>query len=121
MKVTVRITKSFRIAAKPLLKKYHSLSKDLLLLEQELIAFPHTGTHLGQDVYKIRLKVTSKGKGKSGGARVISFVETIAIASAGKTSESEYSVALLTIYDKSDVEDISDKELKDLIKNYRAE
>jgi hypothetical protein len=121
VRVTVRITKAFRIAAKPLLKKYHSLSKDLLLLEQELISFPRTGTPLGQDVYKIRLKITSKGKGKSGGARVISLVEAIVIGSAGPNPDSEYTVNLLTIYDKADVDNISDKELKDLIKNYKTE
>ena len=119
MIVTVRITKTFRIAAKPLLKKYHSLSKDLLLLEQELISSPRTGTPLGQDVYKIRLKITSKGKGKSGGARVISFVETIVVNTTGPAKEC--TVNLLTIYDKTDVDNISDKEIKDLIRNYRTE
>ena len=69
MKVTVNITKAFASAAKPLLKKYHSLSKDLFTLENELMLTPKLGTPLGQDAYKIRLKITSKGKGKSGGAR----------------------------------------------------
>lgn len=71
MKVTIRITKSFKIAVKPLLKKYHSLSGDLLQLEKELIKTPRSGTPLGHDVFKIRLKITRKGKGKSGVARVI--------------------------------------------------
>lgn len=120
MKVTVNITKSFRSAAKPLFKKYHSLSKDLLNLEKELMATPRLGTSLGQDTYKIRLKITSKGKGKSGGARVISFVETIVLGVAEKISDEEVTVNLLTIYDKADVDNISDKELKELIKNARA-
>ena len=63
MKVTVKITRSFKTAVKPLLKKYHSLSKDLLNLEKELVKTPRLGTPLGKDTYKIRLKVTSKGKG----------------------------------------------------------
>ena len=120
MKVTVNITKSFSSAAKPLLKKYHSLSKDLLKLEKELIETPRLGTSLGQDTYKIRLKISSKGKGKSGGARVISFVETIVIAVAEKISDEEVIVNLLTVYDKADVDNISDKELKELIKNVKA-
>ena len=120
MKVTVNITKSFSSAAKPLLKKYHSLSKDLLNLEKELIATPRLGTSLGQDAYKIRLKISSKGKGKSGGARVISFVETIVIGIAEKISDEEVIVNLLTIYDKAEVDNISDKELKELIKNLKA-
>ena len=117
MKVTVKITRSFTSAAKPLLKKYKSLSKDLLDLEKELKTTPRLGTPLGKDVYKIRLKISSKGKGKSGGARVISLVETIVIGITEKLSQEDVMVNLLTIYDKSDVENISDRELKELIKN----
>lgn len=71
MKVTVRITINFKSEAKPLLKKYKSLTNDLLNLEKELVENPRLGTPLGKDAYKIRLKITSKNKGKSGGARVI--------------------------------------------------
>jgi mRNA-degrading endonuclease RelE of RelBE toxin-antitoxin system len=60
--VTVRITKSFRTAAKPLLKKYPSLSDDLLKLEKELLQNPKQGIALGHNAYKIRLKISSKGK-----------------------------------------------------------
>ena len=119
MKVTVRITKSFKAAAKPLLKKYQSLSKDLSLLEKELINTPRLGTPLGKDLYKIRLNITSKGKGKSGGARVISLLETTLIGYAEIVSEKEITVNLITIYDKGDVDTISDKELKDLIENFK--
>lgn len=79
MKVTVRITNNFKSEAKPLLKKYKSLSNDLLKLEKDLIANPRLGTPLGQDAYKIRLKISSKNKGKSGGARVISLVDPILV------------------------------------------
>ena len=120
MKVTVKITKSFSSAAKPLLKKYHSLSKDLFNLEKELIVTPRLGTSLGQDAYKIRLKISSKGKGKSGGARVISFVETTLISITEKISDEEITVNLITIYDKANVDNISDKELKELIKNIKT-
>jgi mRNA-degrading endonuclease RelE of RelBE toxin-antitoxin system len=74
--VTVRITKIFKTAIKPLLKKYPSLSKDLSRLETELLADPKLGTPLGYNTYKIRLKISSKGRGKSGSARVISLIET---------------------------------------------
>lgn len=119
MRVIVKITRSFSSAAKPLLKKYHSLSDDLLNLEKALKGTPRLGTSLGHDVYKIRLKISSKGKGKSGGARVISSVESIVIGASEKVSDDEVIVYLLTIYDKADVENISDKELKELIKNIR--
>jgi len=121
VKVTVKITKSFKTAAKPLLKKYKSLSKDLLNLEKEILATPRLGTPLGKDTYKIRLKITSKGKGKSGGARVISLVETTLVGYAEIVSDEEITVNLITIYDKGDVDNISDKELKDLIQNFKAD
>lgn len=116
MKVTVKITKSFSVAAKPLLKKYHSLSKDLNFLEKELKINPRTGVSLGQDIYKIRLKISSKKKGKSGGTRVISLVQNILIGVIENISEEEVVVNLITIFDKGEVENISDKEIKELIK-----
>lgn len=120
MKVTVRITKMFKIAAKPLIKKYPSLQKDLLKLEAELINRPTLGTSLGHDAYKIRLKISSKGKGKSGGARVISLVETTLISEI-YTTEEQVTVNLITIYDKADTATISDKELKELIKSFHKD
>ena len=60
---------------------------------------------MGKDAYKIRLSITSKGKGKSGGARVITCVKIVA--------ETVYQVS---IYDKSSQAVITDKELKDRIK-----
>ncbi|ONF90684.1 type II toxin-antitoxin system RelE/ParE family toxin, partial [Leptospira santarosai] len=55
--------------------------------------------------YKIRIPIASKGKGKSGGARVITCVFLI-----------EKVVWLLSIYDKSEKENISDKDLEKAIK-----
>lgn len=117
MSVTVRITKSFKAAVKLLVKKYPSLKDDLLKLEERLIEEPKQGTSLGNNIYKIRLKISSKGKGKSGGARVISLVETILIGEV-EVKEQEVTVNLLTIYDKADTANITDKELKDLIKAF---
>lgn len=120
MSVRVRITKSFKIAAKPLLKKYPSLSKDLIILETELINNPKLGTPLGNNTYKIRLKISSKGKGKSGGARVISLLETTVIGEVN-IKEEDVTVNLITIYDKADTAAISDKELKELIRVFHQE
>lgn len=121
MKVRVETTKSFEVAAKPLFKKYPSLPKDLLQLEKELIQTPYLGDHLGMNAYKIRLKIKSKGRGKSGGARVISLVETVLIKVAEITSNETIIVKLIGIYDKADVDTISDKELKDLIRNLKKD
>ena len=66
---------------------------------------PSQGTSLGNNCYKIRLSIASKGKGKSGGSRVITCFKV-----------SEDSVYLLTIFDKSEKENIPDKDLKELLK-----
>jgi mRNA-degrading endonuclease RelE of RelBE toxin-antitoxin system len=118
--VIVRITRSFKSAVKPLLKKYPSLANDLLQLEKELHKNPKQGTALGHNTYKIRLKISNKGKGKSGGARIISLVETTLIGTVEIVDE-DVTVNFLTIYDKADTAAISDKELKDLIKAFHQQ
>lgn len=65
---------------------------------------PTLGTSLGKDCYKIRIAVSSKKKGKRGGARVISYVKIV-----------QDHLVLLTIYDKSEKSDITDKELQALL------
>jgi hypothetical protein len=86
---------------KKLHKKYPSLKSDLLQLINSLESNPTQGTAIGNDFYKIRLSITSKNKGKSGGARVITFVKIV-----------KQKVYLTAIYDKSDQSSISNKELK---------
>ena len=119
MKVIINITKNFKAEVKPLLKKYHSLHDDLLKLQRELSETPRLGISPGKDIYKVRLKITSKGKGKSGGSRIISLVDTTIIGFAELISEEEINVNLISIYDKSDVSNISDKELKNIITDFR--
>jgi hypothetical protein len=118
VKVTVRITKGFKSQAKPLLKKFKSLSNDLLGLQKELELNPKLGISLGNDIYKIRLKITSKGK--SGGARVISLLQTNIILEEIRTNQ-EITVNLISIYDKSEISNLSEKELKELIKVFKKE
>jgi mRNA-degrading endonuclease RelE of RelBE toxin-antitoxin system len=91
----------FERELKRLAKKYRSLGNDLQVLHEDLQKDPEHGKPLGGGVYKIRLAIGSKGKGKSGGARVITYVKVEATT-----------IYLLSIYDKSEVEDISDSELK---------
>jgi len=66
MSYKVKITRNFDKEAKPLLKKYHSFKTDIAKLIGELQVTPALGTSLGQNLYKIRIAITSKGKGKSG-------------------------------------------------------
>jgi mRNA-degrading endonuclease RelE of RelBE toxin-antitoxin system len=95
----------FKRDFKKLSKKYPSLKNEYTELIETLEQDPTTGTPIGNHCYKIRLAVASKGKGKSGGARVITCVRVV-----------QSSVYLLSIYDKSDQETISDHDLFDLIK-----
>src|SRR3989339_22109 len=90
--------------AKRLCKKYPSLKNDLSELIESLGANPQQGKALGNNFYKIRLSITSKGKGKSGGARVITFVKIV------KTT-----VYLSSIYDKSEKITISDDDLDKIL------
>lgn len=105
MSYSIVLTDNFRKEAKKLQKKYPSLKKELEELGRLLAENPTTGTHLGNDVYKIRLAIKSKGKGKRGGARVMTQVKI-----AGKT------VYLFSIYSKGEKDDIPDQEIRDLIK-----
>jgi len=106
----------FKRDAKKLLKKYVSLKNELAQLQTDLQANPRMGTLIQENTYKIRLAVKSKGKGKSGGMRIITHVVELEILVTESIIEHEITVFLLTIYDKSELENISDSELTHLIK-----
>ena len=97
---------SFDRELKQLAKRYKSLQQDLLKLIAELEANPKLGADLGNGFRKVRLAIKSKSSGKRGGARVITL--TILLS----TEETE--IGLLYIYDKSDRDSISIKELNAL-------
>ncbi len=97
-------TRRFEKELKRLNKKYPSVKNEFAELVNLLSNNPELGTFLGNNCYKIRFSIESKGKGKSGGARVISYLYI----------ETE-TVYLLTIYDKSEKEDLKPNELKDII------
>ncbi len=105
MSFNVYTTDFFDKELKKLSKKYPSVKTDYKTLVDSLKEEPKQGQPLGKDCYKIRMAITSKGKGKSGGSRVISCVKIVA-----------GSVFLLSIYDKGDKETISDKELDNLLR-----
>ena len=94
----------FQKEAKRLIKKYPSLKFELAELAESLATEPTQGTQLGNDAYKIRISIKSKGKGKSGGARVITYVIT-----------PQKELYLLTIYDKAEFDSIDDKTLRRII------
>lgn len=106
MSFNVLTTSDFKKDSKRLVKKYKSLKNEILDLILSLEENPAQGIPLGSDCYKIRLAIKSKGKGKSGGASVVAYVKVM-----------NNNVFLLTIYDKSEQDNISDKELKELLKH----
>jgi len=97
---------SFIRELKRLAKKYPSLKQDYTNLLDEIEANPKLGIQIGRNCYKIRLSITSKGKGKSGGARVITY---LIVNVEGET------LYLLKIYDKGDQDNVSEAELKHLL------
>ncbi|MCE7067539.1 type II toxin-antitoxin system RelE/ParE family toxin [Dyadobacter sp. CY326] len=105
MNFKVKTIPKFESELKKLAKKYPSLKNEYIELVQSLKIDPTQGTSLGQNCFKIRLSIASKGKGKSGGGRVITCYQV-----------SETTVFLLAIFDKSERESMPDKELKDLLK-----
>ncbi len=97
-------TRRFEKELKRLVKKFPSLKNEFADLLLDIIKNPEYGTFIGNNCYKIRLAISSKTKGKSGGARVITYFYF----------ESEM-VYLLTIYDKGEKEDLKQNELKEII------
>ncbi|TVQ07648.1 MAG: hypothetical protein EA361_17930 [Bacteroidetes bacterium] len=89
---------------KRLAKKFASLKDEYADLVESLEKNPVQGNPMTRNCFKIRVAIKSKGKGKSGGVRVIVHVQVI-----------ENNVFLLAIYDKSEQEDITDKEIKYLL------
>jgi len=103
-------TNNFNREIKKLAKKYRSIVDDLEKLGNELIQNPTKGDNLGNNIFKVRMAISSKGKGKSGGARIITYVYV----------DGE-KIFLLSIYDKSEKENISDIEIKHFLKDIDIE
>lgn len=101
----VRMSEDFRAAYKRLKKRHKSLEQDFEQLLASLLQNPMQGVELDGGARKVRLAITSKGRGKSGGARVIIRVRIV-----------RDELQLLCIYDKSDFENISDAYLRDVLK-----
>ena len=104
MSFEIKSVSNFDKEIKHLSKKYPSIKQDLLELVEEIMEDPFLGVSLGKDCYKIRMAIASKNKGKSDGSRVITCVKVV-----------KETVFLLSIYDKSDQENIEDSKLKSLL------
>lgn len=109
MEIVIKSIPEFDRRAKKLSKKYKSLKEDLRTLVAALRENPTLGTSLGYDVYKVRIAFASKGGGKRGGGRVLTY-------SLQTTNPAGYEITLLTIYDKSEISSVSDDYVKSLLK-----
>ena len=105
MKYNVLTIPPFDRQIKRLARKFPSLKAEYADLIEELEENPQKGASIGNNCFKIRLAIASKSRGKSGGARVITYFYV----------ENE-TVFLLAIYDKSEKTDISDRELFELLR-----
>jgi mRNA-degrading endonuclease RelE of RelBE toxin-antitoxin system len=104
MKYNVLTIPPFDRQLKRLAKKFPSLKSEYAILIDELENNPQKGISLGNNCFKIRLAIASKGKGKSGGARVITHFYI-----------DNNTVFLLSIYDKNEQINITDKEIQELL------
>lgn len=104
MNFDVEVTSYFKKQAKRLIRKYPTLKGEVDELISTLMTNPEQGTSLGKGCYKIRVAIASKGKGKSGGARLITHVHVV-----------RQIVYLMSIFDKSEMENLSDGELNFLL------
>ena len=104
MSYSILPTSKFEKELKRLVKKFPSLKEEYAELIEEINKDPKTGIFLGNNCYKLRVAIESKGKGKSGGARAITYLYI----------ETE-TVYLLTIYDKSEKENLKPNELKMIV------
>lgn len=107
--VTFNYTEEFYRQLKRLAKRYRSLADDIDTLQHELMENPNLGISLGNGKRKIRLGVKSKGTGKRGGLRVITLNVIINI--------SDTCINLLTIYDKKEIANVSEKYIDEIIRN----
>ncbi len=106
MSYSIIPTYGFEKQLKRLVKKFPSVKNEYAELIFQILQNPETGIFLGNHCYKIRLAISSKRKGKSGGARVITYLYI--------ATETVY---LLTIYDKGEKVDLKPNELKEMIES----
>jgi mRNA-degrading endonuclease RelE of RelBE toxin-antitoxin system len=110
MNVSVRVSAEFERQAKRLAKKYKSFVNDFALFVSDIKKNPYSGIDLGGGKRKIRMAVASKGKGKSGGMRIITFNVTI-------LDTESIIVNLITIYDKTELSNVSEQYINQIIKD----
>ena len=109
MNYSITTSSYFDVAAKKLVKKYPSFKEDLVNFGKSLLENPKQGAELAPGIRKIRMAIKSKGKGKSGGARVITFNVF--------TDVENGHVVFLLLYDKEDASTVKVNVVKQLVRD----
>lgn len=104
-------TPDFERSFKALAKRYRSLKNDLLDFSLSLQENPFQGVELSPGIRKIRMAIASKNKGKSGGARVITYTVIVA--------EMEGRIYLMKIYDKPDYSSVDLSVIKEIVRDLK--
>lgn len=109
MNFEIEATENFRRSLKMLSKRHRSLKCDFEEFVKSLRENPFQGDELTSGIRKIRMAITSKGRGKSGGARVITYIVV--------TTDEDGHIYLLDIYDKSDYSTVDVALIQKMIKD----
>ena len=102
------VTIEFEKSLKRLSKKYKSLKDDYIQFLNELEKNPFKGDEIIENCRKARIPIKSKGKGKSGGGRVIFYYEIV-----------NDKIILLYIYDKNELENVKDDFIRYLLQSFK--
>ena len=109
MNFEIQTSSYFDAEAKRLAKRHRSFIDDLQDFRDSILKNPYQGTELSPGIRKVRLTIGSKGRGKSGGARVITFTYLV--------NENDGVVILLLLYDKADASSIKMNVVRQIIKD----
>ncbi len=107
--ITVSVSDDFAKEAKRLAKKYPSFKQDYKDFLVSIKNNPLQGDEITKNIRKIRMAIKAKGKGKSGGARVITFNILTDIENGH--------VVFLLLYDKEDASTVKVNVVKQLVRD----
>lgn len=107
--ITVSASDDFAKEAKRLAKKYPSFKQDYKDFLDSIKENPLQGDEITKNIRKIRMAIKSKGKGKSGGARVITFNVL--------TNVENGQVVLLLLYDKEEASTVKTDVVKQMVRD----
>ena len=107
--ITISVSNDFAKEAKRLAKKYPSFKQDYKDFLVSIKNNPLQGDEITKNIRKIRMAIKAKGKGKSGGARVITFNILTDIENG--------QVVFLLLYDKEDASTVKVNVVKQLVRD----